>query len=541
MDHFEAGELWIIARAYAIGLATHVGVGEVGRAIHRVINALTAGAVGEEGVAVLVPMVAPGIAAATGEDRQRPRVGIEPPNAARVESAHPVGRLDVRVRVNRLVHVEVPVITPAQRVEIVMGVLGTEARQSDRAAVGLAVAIGVLQMQKLMTGRHVASALSIRHHARRNEQAIGKDGVAVGLAVAVGVFQYHHGIDRRLPRLDLRIDLRRSHPQASLRIPVHVDGLMEERVLSPEADFQSIARIKARDGLLRNTGPRVGGRAGLGCLLRQQSSHFGQDLRVGLFGRTQTGDLGVPLGDHRIELRNLDTIAPLLVLAEAEEVGPVGRAPAVEKQLILVLDGRAEQGGVGALGRSLNPEELGQPFSEHAVAGVIENHRALVGHHAEHRDTPRRPENVHDRDVRRLAQSAQRLSDFDQSLGVGRIGPLALLLDRGEKNKTHGLAAGLPDPDHQSAGVGDELGKVRRMGLTRRNVSQLEGCGHAVAENGDRRFGDGNLLLNALEPACLRLVPIEAGAGLAHGGVAGPGKVAEGDTTVGVRRSQRGL
>ena len=79
------------------------------------------------------------------------------------------------------------------------------------------------------------------------------------------------------------------------------------------------------------------------------------------------------------------------------------------------------------------------------------------------------------------------------------------------------------------------------MGLTRRDVSQLESCGHAVAENGDRRFGDGNLLLNALEPACLRLVPIEAGAGLAHGGVAGPGKVAEGDTTVGVRRSQRGL
>lgn len=81
---------------------------------------------------------------------------------------HPVGRLDVGVRVNRLVHVEVPVITPAQRVEIVMGVLGTEARQSDRAAVGLAVAIGVFQMQKLMTGRHVASALSIGDHARGN-------------------------------------------------------------------------------------------------------------------------------------------------------------------------------------------------------------------------------------------------------------------------------------------------------------------------------------------------------------------------------------
>ena len=168
VDYFEAGEFWIIARANAVGLAARVRIGEISGPVHGVINALTAGAVGEEGVAVLVPMVAPRIATAAGEDRQRPRIRIEAPDTARVEASHPVGRLDVGVRVNRLVHVEVPVITPAQRVEIVMGVLGTEARQRHRTSVGLAISIGVLQMQKLMTGRHVASALSIGDHARGN-------------------------------------------------------------------------------------------------------------------------------------------------------------------------------------------------------------------------------------------------------------------------------------------------------------------------------------------------------------------------------------
>ena len=260
-----------------------------------------------------------------------------------------------------------------------------------------------------------------------------------------------------------------------------------------------------------------------------------------MFRRAKAGDPGVPLGDHRIELRNLDTVAALLVFAEAEEVGPVGRAPAVEKQLILVLDGRAEQGGISALGRSLDTEQLGQPVSEHAVAGVIQDDRALVGDHAQHRDATRGTQDVHHRNSRSLAQIAQSLGHFVQRLGVIGIGTFSLLLDRREEHEPYRLAAGFADAGHQSAGVGDELREIRRMGLAGRDIGQLEGRGHAVAEDGDRGLGDGDLILNALEPALFRLVPIEAGAGLTHGGIAGPGQVAEGEPAVGIRRCQRGL
>ena len=69
--------------------------------------------IGEERVAIIVPRVAPRIAAAFGEHFQPVRGWIEPPDAATVETHHPVRCLDVRVGVDRLVHVDVPVVTPA--------------------------------------------------------------------------------------------------------------------------------------------------------------------------------------------------------------------------------------------------------------------------------------------------------------------------------------------------------------------------------------------------------------------------------------------
>ena len=53
------------------------------------------------------------------------------------------------MNVDRLVHVEHAVHPPAERVEDVMRVLGAEPAEHDARLIGLAVAVGVLEMQHL--------------------------------------------------------------------------------------------------------------------------------------------------------------------------------------------------------------------------------------------------------------------------------------------------------------------------------------------------------------------------------------------------------
>src|SRR5439155_14846992 len=97
VNEFEAAELRPVAGRDALGLAPHVGVGEVGGAFHRVIDALEPGAVGEEGVSVLVPMMAPRVAAALGENFQSPGVRVESPDAPAVQPHDAMRRLYMRV------------------------------------------------------------------------------------------------------------------------------------------------------------------------------------------------------------------------------------------------------------------------------------------------------------------------------------------------------------------------------------------------------------------------------------------------------------
>src|SRR5579859_7731037 len=58
--------------------------------------------------------------------------------------------------------------------------------------------------------------------------------------------------------------------------------------------------------------------------------------------RVQLDDLLLPGGDKGVELGDLAGVVALLVLAKAEEVGFVLRAPAVEVQLVLGDDELAE-------------------------------------------------------------------------------------------------------------------------------------------------------------------------------------------------------
>ena len=99
-----------------------------------VVDALAAGAVGDERLAAAVEVMAPRVPQAAGEDLELQRLGPELPDAAAVQPAHAVRRFDVAVDVDRLVEVQHAVRAPAERVDDVVRVLGAEAGQDDAAS-----------------------------------------------------------------------------------------------------------------------------------------------------------------------------------------------------------------------------------------------------------------------------------------------------------------------------------------------------------------------------------------------------------------------
>ncbi len=165
-------------------------------------------------------------------------------DAAAVHAHDAPRRLHVRVDVHALRKIEPSIRPPAQGVDDVVRVLGAESAEDDALLVGLAVAIGVLEVEQLGGLADVAGPVALgREHGRDaggDEQAVGKDGALLGLAVVVGVFEDEDFVERVLPGRDLRIHRAARDPQAALRVPVHLRGFREERVLGPEGNFESI-------------------------------------------------------------------------------------------------------------------------------------------------------------------------------------------------------------------------------------------------------------------------------------------------------------
>src|SRR5262249_19892569 len=98
--------------------------------------------------------------------------------------------------------------------------------------------------------------------------------------------------------------------------------------------------------------------------LRKKRLWLRGDQFVGVNDRpTKAGDFLLEFGDQRVELRYLAGVLPLLVLAEAEEVGLILGPPAVEIELVL-LDDRLSQ-LLGLVQRRaapyVDPAEHGRP------------------------------------------------------------------------------------------------------------------------------------------------------------------------------------
>ena len=516
------------------------------------MHAGAVGAGGEEGLAGGVFLLAPGVDEALRVDFEAFGVRVVGEGDAGV-GAHEAPRgLEVRVDVDRLVEVETAIDAPMQRVDDVVGVFGAEAAQHDAAIGEHAVGVRVREMQEFGAGADVDAAEVVRRDAGGDEQAVRDDAGDVGHAVTVRVFQEDDlvvaggrtelgGVAGHLRgevlRIDLRVGVGGRDPQAAGGIPVHVHRLLEERVLGEERDAQAVGQFELRGG--------------------QGGAHF--ELRRCLrFGRQRArlaggdGD-GVGFGrlDQRIELRDLDGVVALFALTEAEDVGVVGRAAAVEKERVLAEDRGAQGfGGRGGLvpGCLVHfPAELGgDAFAERAVAtlGQVD---AVVGAEVEG-DALALPFRLDERHVLlggEFSQAAAISGEQGVMLGgVGQAGAGAAEVfvgDRAEDDEAY-LAAGgmLGDQLHQlgdfalQAGrrvFGAVAGRVRIEGRVVLAIGEFfERSGHAVTDDRDGRLHDGELLLELFDALGDR---IEAGAGGAEGGVAGVAEITHGEFLAG--------
>jgi hypothetical protein len=107
--------------------AGRTGRGEEDAAGEDVVDPLAAGSIGHETLPPGVEGVAPRVDEALHVDLGPARLGTVVPHAAAKKSPHAVGRLEVGVDVDRLVHPEHALGSPAEGMDEVVGVLGAEA------------------------------------------------------------------------------------------------------------------------------------------------------------------------------------------------------------------------------------------------------------------------------------------------------------------------------------------------------------------------------------------------------------------------------
>ena len=235
--------------------------------------------------------------------------------------------------VNCLVEVETAIDAPMQRVDDVVGVFGAEAAQYDAAIGEDAVGVRVRKVQEFGAGADKDAAEIVRRDAGGDEESVGDDTGDVGDAVTIGVFQEDDfvvagggaelgGISGHLCgevfRVHLRVGVGGRDPEAAGGVPVHVDRLLEERVLGEECDAQAVGHLELRGG---QGGTDLELRRGL-RLGRQSARLSGGDRDSVGFGRF----------DERIEFRDFDGVVALFALTEAEDVSVVGRAATVEEE-----------------------------------------------------------------------------------------------------------------------------------------------------------------------------------------------------------------
>ncbi|MDB6125293.1 MAG: hypothetical protein JWQ71_4286 [Pedosphaera sp.] len=356
VNDFERGELGVAAGADAFQLTAYSGIGKVSRAGNAKSNALASRAVRDKGLPVFIELVAPGIAETLEIDAEFHCGRAQMPETTAVQSLDAVGCFDMAVNVNGLVKVKLTVMAPMQSVDDMMGVFRAEAGKDDALLVGLAIAIGVLEMKEFGALADIDAAIA-RFDAGGDEQAIGEDGGFIDFAHALGVFENENLVVGFVPRFDLGINRGADNPETSKGIEVHLNGLGEQRAFGVKADFKSGSDFEFRQGLRSGIG---GGRRSdsrflclIGFFIRPRFGG-GNEFVVVSDGLPQFGDPSFLFGDEKVEHGDFPGVLALLVFAETEQIGFVLGTPAIEVELVFLEDDFAEFFGLVPLWAALD-------------------------------------------------------------------------------------------------------------------------------------------------------------------------------------------
>ena len=214
-----------------------------------------------ECVPALVPVHAPGIARAIGEDFEIFRARVIPREGrihGHARTFWVIWITNLRMREDPFGHIKPAIRSPGETVEQLVPVLHTEACFKNRCLVRLAVSVRVLQEIKVGSGADIDSAVAQRQ-ASGEAKAVRENGYFVGASIAIGVFENFDAIAPLLAfGCPFGIFVQLQHPEPAAFIPAHSHGVHHLRFRGEESHFEARGHMDFLAGLFRGEGGRRG-------------------------------------------------------------------------------------------------------------------------------------------------------------------------------------------------------------------------------------------------------------------------------------------
>ena len=382
---------------------------------------------GEDRVArdVIAPRVvghAPGIRAGiTAETREPVRAGFVPEPAAVVLPYRAVGCLDLRMVEDAFAEDEAAVGRPDEVVERVVGVFGAESRKHDVVDIRPVVTVGIPKERQVRLLRHVDAAVA-KLERQWKMQVVGENLRRIGPTVAIGVFEDHEAVAGLHARIDMRIGLRRAHPEPAAGIEAGLDRIGdlgklllagEEVHREPRVDLEGLQFLRRGQPLV---GPaalvdrRHRGEVGIVRLVRHRAA------------MGDVPDPPVAVGAHDVEVakRRQEVEIAVILVASAGVIEGVQR-PVATKELPVEIDGGQPELLVDgrrlaaeALLKQRSREEFVTAGSE--VAAVDRERRGRIRDRGQ-----RRREDIGEADLRVTGHLPHRL-DVESDPGIVVVG-----------------------------------------------------------------------------------------------------------------------
>jgi hypothetical protein len=298
--------------------------------------------------------------------------GTVAPDPGAVQGLDTVGGLDAGVDVVALTEPQFTPETPVDAIDHLVRIGGAEAAHEEAPRVGLAIAVGVLEMEQLGALGDVESAIA-ELDPGGHEEALDEFVKFVGLAVVVGVLADEDVVVGLFTGLDLRVAGRAGDPEAAALVPAHLHGLDDAIGLGgEEIHGEAVHDLEGGELLLGRLGFRGGRLDGDGGTDGNGRDRFpgegGADIGLGLLeeGEELLHFLGEEAFVVVLPIAGVGDIGPV-----AGEEGPVHGTPVVEPEA-LELAHLAMGGGEAVVGSRGETESLHDTSGDKAVARLAE-------------------------------------------------------------------------------------------------------------------------------------------------------------------------